>query len=148
MDGRLETTLPIATSGPSDDQFRTYWEKGFDIMTYKYQCEHPELHLNQPVYYHNVAKKTWAPGNIIGVGPEPRSYTVEDEQTGQPLRRNQQLLRPRIGANKITPPLPEVVEREIASGITTQEIFFSLQDHLCNHLHYYLCKYRHLYMYL
>ena len=36
-------------------------------MTHKHQCEHPELHLNQPVYYQDVAKKTWALGNIIGV---------------------------------------------------------------------------------
>ena len=107
---KIGNILPIATSGPSDDQFRTYREKGYDRMTHKHQCEHPELHLNQPVYYQDVAKKTWPPGNIIGVGPEPRSYTVEDEQTGRPLRRNRQLLRSRIGANKIAPPLPEVVE--------------------------------------
>ena len=62
------------------------------------------------MYYQDVAKKTWAPGKIIGVGPEPRLYTVEDEQTGQPLGRNRQLLRPRIGANKIAPPLLEVVK--------------------------------------
>ena len=35
---------------------------------------------------------------------------MEDEQTGRPLRRNRQLLRPRIGVNKIAPSLPEVVE--------------------------------------
>ena len=106
---KIWNKLLIVTSKPSDDQLRAYREKGFGIMTHKYQCEHPELHLNQPVYYQDVAKKTWASGKI-GVGPEPRSYTVEDEQTGRPLHRNQQLLRPRMGANKIAPPLPEVVE--------------------------------------
>ena len=54
-----------------------------------------ELDINQPVYYQDVARKHWLPGTIIGIGPEPRSYTVQCSTTGRSLKRNRILLRPR-----------------------------------------------------
>ena len=50
-------------------------------------------YLNQPIFYQDVAKRSWTPGKIIGCGPEPRSFTVGN--TGRQLRRNRILLRPR-----------------------------------------------------
>lgn len=54
-----------------------------------------ELHVNQPIFYQDVAKRTWSHGVVVGVGPEPRSYTIRCNTTGRALRRNRVLLRPR-----------------------------------------------------
>ena len=34
------------------------------------------LNLNQAIFYQSPAKKTWAPGTIIGYGPETRLYSI------------------------------------------------------------------------
>ena len=92
---KIGSNLPITTSGPSNDNLRAHREKCHDEMTQKTQREYPELHLDQNIYFQDVAKKTWSPGTVIGIGPEPRSYTIEDEQTGRSLRRNRELIRKR-----------------------------------------------------
>ena len=58
-------------------------------------CELPDLHIGQPVYYQDTARRMWFPGEIMGVGPEPRSYHVRCSQTERFLRRNRVMLRPR-----------------------------------------------------
>ena len=66
--------------------------------------ELPPLSMDQPIFYQDVAKRTWAPGIVIGIGPEPRSYTIECCDTGRSLRRNRVLLRPRTTeTNRHTP---------------------------------------------
>ena len=57
--------------------------------------EKTELHLDQLIFHQDVAKKTWTPGVVVGVGPEPRSYTIRCTITGRYLRRNRELIRPR-----------------------------------------------------
>jgi hypothetical protein len=54
----------------------------------------PPLFIGQRVYYQDVAKKTWSPGVVIGIGPEPRSYTIQCSNSTRMLRRNRILLRP------------------------------------------------------
>lgn len=55
----------------------------------------PELCMNQTIFYQDAAKRTWTPGVIIGIGPEPRSYTVKCNVSGRTLRRNRTMIRPR-----------------------------------------------------
>ena len=55
------------------------------------------------VYYQDVAKKTWHPGTVVGVGPEPRSYTIRCEASGAMLRRNVSLIRRRPPTTEKTP---------------------------------------------
>jgi hypothetical protein len=55
----------------------------------------PELNIDQPIFYQDVAKRTWSHGVITGKGPEPRSYTIQCSDTGRALRRNRVLIRPR-----------------------------------------------------
>ena len=43
--------------------------------------ELPDLHIVQPVYYQDTARRMWFPGEIMGVGPEPSSYHVCCSQT-------------------------------------------------------------------
>ena len=87
---KLQNTLPVhnmppaVTDIPVTDQQPSTREKVL-----------PELQPNQAIYYQDVAKRTWSPGTVIGVGPEPRSYTIQCSTTGRYLRRNRQLLRPR-----------------------------------------------------
>jgi hypothetical protein len=109
---KIGTNLPIAVSGPRNEALRDHREKSHENLSQKYTRQHPELQIDTPVYFQDVAKRTWSPGTIIGFGPEPRSYTIQDEQTGQQLRRNRELIRPRP-QNKANvapvprPPLPD-----------------------------------------
>ena len=89
---KILSNLPIRVQGSMPDDVR---EKSRDMKQTPTSKELSELHLDQPIFYQDVAKRTWSPGVIIGCGPEPRSYTVKCEQTGQYLRRNRVLLRPR-----------------------------------------------------
>jgi len=61
-----------------------------------------ELHVNQPIFYQDVAKKIWTHGVVIGIGPEPKSYTIRCSETGRALKRNRILLRPRTVSFEVT----------------------------------------------
>ena len=92
---KIGCNLPISVSGPSNEALRDHREKCYDEMIQKHHREYPKLNVCQKVYSQDVAKKTWSPGTIMGIGPEPRSYTIEDDQTGRHLRRNRELIRKR-----------------------------------------------------
>ena len=55
----------------------------------------PDLNVDDAIYYQDVAKRTWTPGQAIRIGPEPHSYTVKCHVTGREVRKNRQLIRPR-----------------------------------------------------
>lgn len=101
---RISCNLPIQTRGFADDSYREKKTQNEDRVA-DYYNQHardlPELKLQQPVFYQDVAKRTWNPAIIVGYGPEPRSYTLECAQTGRTLRRNRQLIRPRVAT--VTP---------------------------------------------
>ena len=91
---RLQTNLPIKTTNMNNESLREFASREAS----QGGQELPELQLNQPVLYQDVAKRTWHPGTIVGHGPEPRSYTVLCESTQRPLRRNRVMLRPFHGS--------------------------------------------------
>ena len=78
-------------------------------MTEIFHHSYPELSIDQPVYFQDVAKKHWSPGIIIGYGPEPRSYTVLCEQTGSKLGRNRSLQQHRYTTLNDTVLTPELL---------------------------------------
>ena len=62
------------------------------------------LAMGQHILYQDVAKKTWSPGVIVGIGPEPRSYTIRCNNSMRMLRRNRILLKPSPqGKNRYNP---------------------------------------------
>ena len=83
---KIGSTLPTKIDPPS--QYRRPQAKAIDQET-------EELPLGTPIYYQDVASKTWLPGSIVGIGPEPRSYTVQCTDRGTYLRRNRALIRRR-----------------------------------------------------
>ena len=95
---KIQANLPIHTRSSLDDSHREKCSK-MQLCSAQRHNEHshelPELSIDQPVFFQDVAKKTWSPGTIIGIGPEPRSYTLKCSSTGRHLRRNRVLIRPR-----------------------------------------------------
>ena len=95
---KLQCSLPIHTKGPPNDALRERRQAQQEetLLRYdKHAREFPDLQINQPIFYQDVARKTWFPGTIVGYGPEPRSYTVKCYNSGNYLRRNRVLLRQR-----------------------------------------------------
>lgn len=95
---KIQSNLPIHIRPRMSDESRQEREKQAEKSTRYYDMhsrELPELPISQSIFYQDVGKRTWSPGTIIGVGPEPRSYTVQCQITGRHLRRNRVLLRPR-----------------------------------------------------
>jgi transposase InsO family protein len=95
---QIQSNMPIRTSGPKNDKFRVNVQNQQHRSEERYNAHSrslPELNLDQPVYYQDVARKTWLPAKVTGIGPEPRSYTLECDGTGRSLRRNRVLIRPR-----------------------------------------------------
>ena len=108
--GRQVTcNLPIQAKSPNHEGLLEHREQCYKQMTEKFHHSRPELSIDQPVYFQDVAKKHWSPGIIIGYGPEPRSYTVLCEQTGNKLRRNRSLLRHRYTTLNDTVLTPELL---------------------------------------
>ena len=97
---KIQSNLPIHTKGmPEADQFnQKQAERQSKSESYYNKNSHelPELHMEQPIFFQDVAKRSWNPGSIIGIGPEPRSYTIRCHTTGQLLRRNRIMLKPRF----------------------------------------------------
>ena len=95
---KIQANLPIYTRGSLEDSHRlrsTEMQLASANRYDEHSHELPELFINQPIYFQDVAKKTWSPGTIIGIGPEPRSYTIQCSATRRNLRRNRVLIRPR-----------------------------------------------------
>ena len=93
MFGRvIPSNLPVRARGPVNDMHRRTQGEGRMM-----NCKriYSELNPQQPVWYQDVAQRTWSPGVVMGYGPEPRSYTIRCNKTGRYLRRNRVLLRPR-----------------------------------------------------
>ena len=77
---QIANNLPVRIKSHTTDQHREILnQRDQHTATYYNQHTHelPQLHLNQPIFYQDVAKRSWTPGKIIGCGPEPRSFTVE-----------------------------------------------------------------------
>ena len=90
--------LPVRSQSFANDQHRDQQSAKYS-KSESYYNEHArtlsDLYIGQSVFYQDAAKRNWAPGRIVGIGPEPRSYTLECTLTGRKLRRNRQLVRPR-----------------------------------------------------
>ncbi len=110
---QVKCNLPLKVTNPDCEELREHREQSYNQMTKKFHKSYPELDIDQPVYFQDVAKKHWNPGTIIGCGPEPRSYTVQCEQTGKMLKRNRGLLRERKTYQSNTVPPPEVLPDNI-----------------------------------
>ena len=95
---QISHNLPVHIKSHATDHYREKMKQHGEQMA-AYHDQHsaklPDLQLNQPIFYQDVAKKSWTPGKIIGYGPEPWSYTIECGITGRRLRRNRVLVRPR-----------------------------------------------------
>ena len=95
---KLQCSLPIHTKGLPNDALRERRQAQQEetLLRYdKHAREFPDLQINQPIVYQDVARKTWFPGTIVGYGLEPCSYTVKCCNSGNYLRRNRVLLRQR-----------------------------------------------------
>ena len=99
LNRKLASGLPLCSSTQIPDTFRLSQQNKREKSENTYNSgtkSLPDLHVNQPVWIQDPAKRSWFPGCIVGVGPEPRSYCVSCDCTGRLLRRNRQLLRPRV----------------------------------------------------
>ncbi|XP_064647477.1 uncharacterized protein LOC135500160 [Lineus longissimus] len=95
---KVATNLPIHTKGNSNvyhQACQAALQKKLEDLYNRSAKTLPELQSGQHIFYQDVAKRTWSPGEIIGYSPEPRSYTIECLTSGRRLRRNRVLLRPR-----------------------------------------------------
>ena len=95
---KIGSNLPIRCKGFASDIVRdkiSAENRKSEEHYNQHAHELPELKLGQQIFYQDAAKRSWCPGVIVGIGPEPRSYTVECSITGRTLRRNRQLTRPR-----------------------------------------------------
>ena len=87
---KIQTTLPAYNRISNDEkllEYRAVQQARSEVSHNPNTRELSELSLNQPIFYQDVAKKTWTPGIVIGHGPEPRSYTILCD-SGKTLRRN------------------------------------------------------------
>ena len=95
---KIQANLPIHTSCMLDDfqrqRINERQEKSLNHHNL-HSKELSDLKINQPVFFQDVARKSWFPGIITGIGPEPRSYTIQCLTTKRYLRRNRILIRPR-----------------------------------------------------
>ena len=95
---RIRSNLPVHVRNETSDDVssqRQAMEAKTSARFNSSARDLPDLNLNQAVFYQDAAKRTWSPGTIIGIGPEPRSYTVQCSSSGRNLRRNRVLIRPR-----------------------------------------------------
>ena len=47
-----------------------------------------EIGIGDRIYYQDPAKRIWSPGTVLGLGPEPRSYSIRDLGTGRHLTKD------------------------------------------------------------
>ena len=94
----MPSNLPVRTHGtlhriPSEDN------RGHLSNNREYQ----DLDVDQAIMYQDVEKKTWSPGTVVGVGREPRSYTIKCDDTGSFSRCNHILAPHGLYIKKHTP---------------------------------------------
>ena len=114
---KLQHNLPVYVRGYQNDSVHEKMALHQDKSAESYDKnshELEDLHLHQSIYFQDVAKRTWHPGKITGIGPEPRSYTIKCETSGTFLRRNRIHLRPRppgpLKESSLSPnPVPEPI---------------------------------------
>ena len=87
---RIGCMLPVSNDPPRHQYRRT-----LPPATRPCDLNQEDLPIGTPIYHQDVAKKTWTPGTITGIGPEPRSYTIQCTASGVYLRRNRALIRRR-----------------------------------------------------
>ena len=96
---KIQANLPIHTSCMLDDfqrqKINERQEKSLNHHNL-HSKELSDLKINQPVFFQDVARKSWFPGIITGIGPEPRSYTIQCLTTKRYLRRNRILISVKI----------------------------------------------------
>ncbi len=91
---KIQTNLPAYIRSHEQMRDPTRHENS-PIPAKQNDKELPDLHMHQPVFHQDVAKRTWSHGVVAGIGPAPRSYTIRCNDTGRLLCRNRVLLRPR-----------------------------------------------------
>ncbi len=77
----LPHNMLIQRHGTTNDE----WKDKQALNQQSHQHILPELKVGQQVWYQNVAARTWSPGEVMGFGPEPRSYTLRCNDTGRHL---------------------------------------------------------------
>ena len=112
---KIPTNLPAHVKSTATEQHREsiHQRQQQTELWYNKNCKPlPNLNIDDAIYYQDVAKRTWIPGEVIGIGPEPRSYTVRCRVIGHELRRNRQLIRPRAATT---------IKTETSIGFDTNE---------------------------
>ena len=127
---RFRTTLPAVFhrgSGSSEVQQKLMQKQKVAAEYYdRTATPKHELVPGQPVRLYNKDSKSWEPATVTERANTPRSYVVERESGGVPLRRNRQHLRSTVetwGAGEsTTEPAtePHVEAVEPAAGVTKQ----------------------------
>ena len=79
---QLVSNLPLKVTGPSEDAIRRIQQERSEQIGNLHHKLLPDLQPDQDIYFRDVAKNTWSPGTVVGLGPEPRSYTVQCQKTG------------------------------------------------------------------
>jgi transposase InsO family protein len=130
---KIQCNLPVRVTSPATDEQRTTRENNIQQSEKRYNESSKdlmELNIDDQIYYQDVAKRTWLPGVIIGIGPEPRSYTIKCSTTGRTLRRNRQLIRPRkveiyapvpVSAEVMSQQEDEIITPNLEQSNTTQQ---------------------------
>lgn len=94
----VPSNLPIRVLGKMTEEGRTRLMNSHEQSSERYNMHSrslQDLDMNQNIYYRDQAKKQWIPGKIVGTGPQPRSYTLQCEETGRTLQRNRTMLKDR-----------------------------------------------------
>jgi len=103
---KIQCNLPVHVKSNTTEEQRIQQEASRSYGENRYNLHSKpldELEVDDKIYYQDVAKRTWAPGTIVGKGPEPRSYTIRCKDSGRFLARNRVLLRPRAEENQMQP---------------------------------------------
>lgn len=118
---RVRGSLPVkvTNTGSEDNRVRRIQESEKSKERYDKTAKRlEELEIGDRIYYQDPARRIWNPGEIIGYGPEPRSYSIEDRQTGRKLRRNRIMIRRK---KTITLREEDESEKDIWEGIRLDE---------------------------
>lgn len=122
---KLQTLLPAYKKPVASESLVIKRNAQMQDMQNRYDAHTkalPELSVNTPVFYQDVAKRTWSPGKIMGYGPEPRSYTIQCDTTGQMLRRNRIFLRSRkVTFSDLVKPVTVRAPEVLRNNVDTQK---------------------------
>ena len=82
LNGRPMRTPLVSKQQLGDDQTREATERREKTKGWydrRNSRQYPQLNVDQPVHTQDPKTKLWAPGKIIQIAPEPRSYLVKQE---------------------------------------------------------------------